>query len=73
MTTEQITLTEEQKKVRSSLVRALWTVDSRSMEFDDVAAKKAAFAEERPSYVQKANRLIRQLNNSGVSLSASSN
>lgn len=69
MTTIETVLTDEQKNVRNAVVRALWTVDSAGTTYDSIEAKKAAFTEHSPTYVQKANRLIRQLDQLGVSLS----
>lgn len=73
METSEVKLTEEQKQVRSAVVRALWAVDRADTEFEDTETKRAAFVEMRPKYVQKANRLLRHFEKLGVSLSISSN
>lgn len=66
----KVNLTDDQKKVRKAMIRAMWKVNSSEMEFASPEAKTAAFQEQRPLYVQKATRMIRLLEKSGVTFNA---
>lgn len=61
---------EKELQFRSALARALWKVDNRDRKFDDVSERRLAFAEEKSSYVVKANQVMRHLRSHGLDISA---
>ncbi|WP_299323385.1 hypothetical protein [Parasphingopyxis sp.] len=65
---EKIELTDADKKARPALARALWSAEQGDKKFDDQTAKQEAYQAEKAPFVQKANKVLRQLKSRGVSL-----
>ena len=67
---DKVAMTPEQRSLRRTVARALWSAEPGNDKSGDAEATKAAYTESRAAYMLKAAKVLRTLERKGIVITA---